>query len=336
VSRGTSGAAGGAPDVPGETMLDKMLWLQRHGGDLRRCLLYEPRGYPNLFADLILPSTHPAADMGLIIIGPEAYVSMSGTNLICSVTVALETGMLPMREPVTDLAVETPAGLVRVHAECAEGKCRRVRFENVPSFVSQLDVPLDVSGVGPITVDVAFGGVFCAFVDVSKLGYGILPDEAAKLAHLGERLRVAMTDAIDFTHPETRGLSGLTFVCLTGRARAGGHTRNAVIISPGYVSRSPAGTATSARLAILDARKELSEETELINEGILDTVMTGRIISRCQVAGRDAIIPMISGRAWITGIHQFGLDPTDPLGGGFQLSDTWGPATATSHAPPRT
>jgi proline racemase len=321
---------GGVLDVPGETMLEKLRHLEREGDALRRLLLFEPRGSAPLSADLVLPSRHPDADAGFVIMESCSYEGMSGTNTINTATVLLETGMLPMSEPRTDLVLEAPAGLVRVSAECADGRCERVTFENVPSFATHLDAPVEVPGLGELRVDVAYGGAFCAFVDAGALGYEIVPDEARALADLGERIRPAVVEQLEIAHPVEPALSVLSFVVLTAPPRAGGQARNATIVAPGRLDRSPTGTATSARLAVLAARGELAEGDELVNESVITTRFLGRILARTRVGDRDAIVPSITGRAWITGFHQLVVDPGDPFPEGFQLPDTWGPGARES------
>ena len=315
---------GGVLDVAGETMLEKMRHLEREGDALRRLLLFEPRGSAPLSADLVLPSAHPDADAGFIIMESCSYEGMSGTNTINTATVLLETGMLAMAEPVTTITLEAPAGLVRVSADCAGGRCERVTFENVPSFATHLDAAVQVEGLGEVRVDVAYGGAFCAFVDAGALGYAIMPDEARELAALGERIRPAVTDQLEITHPVEPALGVLSFVVFTAPPRAGGDARNATVVAPGRLDRSATGTATSARMAVLAARGEIGDEAEFVNESVISTRFVGRIAGRTRVGGREAIIPAIGGRAWITGFHQLVLDPNDPFPEGFQLPDTWG------------
>jgi proline racemase len=321
---------GGVLDVPGETMLDKLRHLERDGDGLRRLLLFEPRGSAPLSADLVLPSRHPEADAGFVIMESCSYEGMSGTNTINTATVLLETGMLEMTEPRTDLVLEAPAGLVRIGAECADGRCERVTFENVPSFATHLDARVDVPGLGELRVDVAYGGAFCAFVDAGALGYEIVPDEARALADLGERIRPAVVEQLEIAHPVEPALGVLSFVVLTAPPRAGGDARNATIVAPGRLDRSPTGTATSARLAVLAARGELAVGDELVNESVITTRFVGRILARTRVGDRDAIVPSITGRAWITGFHQLVVDPGDPFPEGFQLPATWGPGARES------
>src|SRR5918996_1727165 len=313
---------GGVVDVPGETVLEKMRHLEREGDALRRLLLFEPRGSAPLSLDLVVPPCHPDADAGFVIMESCTYEGMSGTNTINTATVLLETGMVPMREPVTTFRLEAPAGLVEITADCANGRCERITFENVPSFATHLAAPVDVPGLGELKVDVAYGGAFCAFVDVAPLGYAIVPEEARDLADLGERIRPHVVEQLEIAHPTEPGLSALSFVVLTAPPRDGGHARNATIVAPGRLDRSATGTATSARMAVMDARGELGEE--LINESVISTRFVGREARRTTVGDRQAIVPAISGRAWITGFHQLVLDPHDPYPEGFRLSDTWG------------
>jgi len=305
-------------------MLSKLRHLEREGDGLRRLLLFEPRGSAPLSANLVLPATHPTADAGFIIMESCSYEGMSGTNTINTATVLLETGMLPMAEPVTRLTLEAPAGLVQVTADCAGGACERVTFENVPSFASHLDAPVGVEGLGELRVDVAYGGAFCAFVDAHELGYAIVPDEARALAELGERIRPAVVEQLEISHPVERALGVLSFVVFTAPARAGGNARNATVVAPGRLDRSATGTATSARLAVLAARGEIDYGAELVNESVISTRFVGRILRRARVGDRDAVVPAITGRAWITGFHELVVDPADPFPEGFQLPDTWG------------
>jgi proline racemase len=315
---------GGVLDVPGDTMLDKMRWLEREGDWLRRLVLFEPRGSAPLSADLVLPSSHPEADAGFIIMESSSYEGMSGTNTINTAAVLLETGLVEMVEPVTRMTLEAPAGLVRVTADCGGGSVERITFENVPSFVTQLGATVEVPGVGELRVDVAYGGAFCAFVDATALGFAIVPDEARELAELGERIRPHVNEQLAIAHPTQPELGHLSFVVFVAPPRTGGDARHATIVSPGRLDRSPTGTATSARMAVLVARGELDESGEYVAESVIDTRFTGRIVSRTTVGALDAIVPAISGRAWITGFHQLVLDPSDPLADGFKLPDTWG------------
>ncbi|HWK28278.1 MAG TPA: proline racemase family protein [Solirubrobacter sp.] len=313
---------GGVLDVPGTTMLEKARHLEREHDELRRLCLFEPRGSAPLSAVLVQPSAHPEADAGIVIMESSSYEGMSGTNAINAATVLLQTGMVAMTEPVTTLVLEAPAGLVRVSAECADGQVQSVTFENVPSFCTALDAPVEVPDAGTLHVDLAYGGAWCAFVDAAALGFAIVPDEARDLADLGERIRPHVNAQLPIAHPLEPDLSHLSFVVFVAPGRAGGDARHATIVSPGRLDRAPTGTATSARLAVLDARGTLGEA--YVAEGVLGTRFVDRIARRTRVGELDAVVPAITGRAWITGHHQLVLDATDPLAEGFTLPDTWG------------
>ena len=313
---------GGVLDVPGTTMLDKARWLEREGDWLRRLCLFEPRGSAPLSADLVLPSAHPEADAGFIIMESSSYEGMSGTNTINTAAVLLETGMVEPVDPVTSMVLEAPAGLVRVSAEVTGGVVGPITFENVPSFCTALDAIVEVPDVGTLRVDVAYGGAWCAFVDATALGFEIVPDEARALGELGEKIRPHATEQLAIEHPLEEALSYLSFVVFVAPPRVGGDARHATIVSPGRLDRAPTGTATSARLAVLDRRGTLGDR--YVAESVIDTTFTGRIAGRTKVGDVDAIVPAITGRAWITGFHQLVLDPTDPLRDGFKLPDTWG------------
>jgi proline racemase len=313
---------GGVLDVPGTTMLEKALWLEREGDWLRRMCLFEPRGSAPLSADLVLPSAHPEADAGFIIMESSSYEGMSGTNTINTAAVLLETGMIEAVEPVTSMVLEAPAGLVRVSAEVSDGVVGPITFENVPSFCTAVDAVVEVPDVGTLRVDVAYGGAWCAFVDATALGFEIVPDEARELGELGEKIRPHASEQLAIAHPVEPALSHLSFVVFVAPPRVGGDARHATIVSPGRLDRAPTGTATSARLAVLDRRGTLGER--YVAESVIDTTFTGRIVGRTTVGDVDAIVPAITGRAWITGFHQLVLDPSDPLRDGFKLPDTWG------------
>jgi proline racemase len=315
---------GGVLDVPGTTMLEKARHLEREADWLRRLVLFEPRGSAPLSGDLVLPSSHPEADAGFIIMESSSYEGMSGTNAINTAAVLLETGLVEMVEPVTKLTLEAPAGLVRVTADCAGGRVERITFENVLSFATHLGAAVEVPGLGALRVDVAYGGAFAAFVDAEALGFAIVPDEARELAELGERIRPHVVEQLEIAHPLQAALGYLSFVVFVAPALSGGDARHATIVSPGRLDRSPTGTATSARMAVLAAQGKLGEGGTYVAESVLDTRFSGRVVRRAKVGDTPAIVPAISGRAWITGFHQLVVDPSDPLAGGFTLPDTWG------------
>jgi proline racemase len=220
------------------------------------------------------------------------------------------------------MVLEAPAGLVRVSARCSGGRVEDITFENVPSFCTALDAVVEVPDLGSVGVDLAYGGAWCAFVDAAALGFSIVPSEARALGELGERIRPCVEEQVSIVHPLSAELSYLSFVVFVAPPRVGGDARHATIVSPGRLDRSPTGTATSARIAVLSARGEMGDS--YVAESVIDTRFVGRVARRVQVGALDAVVPAITGRAWITGFHQLVVDPTDPLADGFKLPDTWG------------
>jgi proline racemase len=305
--------------------------MQRNQDHLRRLLLCEPRGSVARHVNLITPPTRADCDIGLITMEPTEFVPMSGSNLICTVTVALETGILAMREPETIVIVDTVAGPVRARASCRNGKCESVEFANVPSLVDRLDASLEVEGIGTVHVDVAYGGMWYAIVDAGRFGFAIEPAEARDLAVVGEKIRLAARAQFDVVHPGNAGIQGVSIVQFHRPfAGVGKVTRNTCIVAPGRSDRSPTGTGTCARMAVLHARGLMKVGDVMIHESIIGSRFKGAIAGLTTVAGRPAILPTIEGRAWITGLSSVMVDPTDPYPEGYVLSDTWGVSGATS------
>jgi proline racemase len=327
---------GGVLDVPGATMFDKMVYLRTQADDLRRRMLREPRGYPALCCNLILPPTQPGADAGFVIMEQAEYPGMSGSNTICVATVLLETGMLPMREPVTELTLEAPAGLIRVEAACASGKVTAVTFRNVPAFAAYLDARVEVPHLGTVTVDVAYGGMFYVIADAEPLGLRLMPEEGRDIVRISEMIKAAAREQLPVAHPEQPGFAGITIAQLSAPPLdPSAHRRNVVTVSTGtldwdrpaswtgVIDRSPCGTGTCARMATLHARGLLGLHEDFRHEGILGTIFTGRLIEETTVGPYAAVVPTISGQAWITGLSSYTLDPTDPFPEGFTVSDLW-------------
>jgi proline racemase len=249
---------------------------------------------------------------------------MSGSNTICVATVLLETGMIAMREPETTLRLEAPAGVVEVTARCHAGKCESVELTNVRSFADRLDAPLEVEGLGTLTVDVAFGGMWYAIADAAALGFELEPGEARELCEAGERIRAAAREQLPCAHPENPAIAGVSIVQLAGPWQGVGEvSRNAVVVAPGRLDRSATGTGLSARMAVLHARGDLHAGDTMTHASVLGTTFEGRVVEETTVAGRPAIVPAIRGSAWITGVTQVLVDPTDPFPEGYLLPDTW-------------
>ena len=314
---------GGLPPLrAGVSMAEHRLALMADDG-LRRYLLGEPRGHLCLHAVCVYPPADPEAAAGIVIMESTDYPAMSGSNLICTATALLETGMVTMHEPSTEFAIETPAGLVRVDAQCQDGSCERVRFENVPAYAVGLELPVQVPEWGEVVVDVAWGGAFFAFVDAGRCGLELVPEQADRIAELGRRITAAAAGQIPAQHPVRPDLHTITFTTFVGPPRAGGDGRNATVINPGRLDRSACGTATCARLAVLHARDEIAVGEPYVHESIISSTFIGRIEGVTDVGGVPAVRPSISGRGWLTGIHQLGRDRRDPLGRGFAVADTW-------------
>jgi proline racemase len=255
---------------------------------------------------------------------PTEYPAMSGSNTICVATVLLETGMVEMHEPETTVRLEAPAGVVEVTARCKDGKCESVELTNVPCFAAQLDARLEVEGVGTIEVDVAFGGMWYAIADARALGFALEPSEARDLSLAGEQIRLAAREQLPCVHPENPEIAGVSIVQIAEPWQGVGKvTKNAVVVAPGRLDRSATGTGLSARMAVLHDRGEMKVGDSMTHASVLGTTFDGRIVGETTVGGKPAIVPAIRGSAWITGITQVMLDPTDPFPEGYLLNDTW-------------
>lgn len=327
----------GAPVMKGASVFEKMQYMQKHEDDLRRLMLREPRGQPALCCNVIVPPCHPDADAGFIIMEQSEYPPMSGSNTICVTTVLLETGVLPMVEPVTDLTLETPAGLIAVQAECANGKVTRVTFRNVPAFVMHLDASLEVPDLGKIHVDVAWGGMFFVLANADTLGISLEGSNGAQIVQVSERILAAAQEQLPVMHPENPKITGPTITNLWGAPVApdtngrgaitlstGGYDPTRPLALPGTLDRSPCGTGTCAKMAVLHARGMLEVGQDYVNAGPLGTTFTARIEKETTIAGKPAIVPSLSGQGWIYGMSNYTVDPSDPFPEGYTIGDIWG------------
>jgi proline racemase len=314
---------GGVLPPPGATVFEQMQSL-RADDSLRRLLLREPRGSVAVHANLIVPPTRSDSDAGYIIMEPTEYPAMSGSNTICVATVLLETGMVELVEPETTLRLEAPGGIVEVRAACSGGRVESVELTNVPCFVDRLDAPLEVEGIGTISVDVAYGGMWYAIADADALGFAIEPHEARELSAAGEHIRRAARKQLPCRHPENPEIAGVSIVEIAGPWQGVGATsRNAVVVAPGRLDRSATGTGLSARMATLHARGSMDVGDGMTHASPIGSTFDGRIVAETTVGGRPAIVPAIRGSAWITGITQVFVDQDDPFPEGYLLSDTW-------------
>ena len=327
---------GGILDPPGRSVFEKMQNFQKHSDALRLLMLKEPRGYPALCCNLIVSATRPEAAAGFIIMEQSEYPAMSGSNTICVSTVLIEMGMVPVKEPITEFVLEAPAGLVKITAQVKDKRAQSITFENVPAFAFDLDVPIEVVGLGTVRVDIAYGGMVYALLDGASLGLRLTADEAADIVRIGETVRRATREQKPVVHPENEHISGPTITLISGPPdRADADAKNVVVVSSdlngrgstssplGSVDRSPCGTGTCARMASLYARGKLRLNQEFHHEGILGTKFVGRIVRETKVGPYPAIVPTLTGSAWITGISTYVLDPDDPFPNGFTVGDIW-------------
>ncbi len=316
---------GGVAVPPGDSLWQQACWIAEDG-ELRDFVLNEPRGGVYQHVNLLLPAISPEASFGFIVMEPEHTPPMSGSNSICVATVLLDTGMLPMSEPVTEFILEAPGGLVPVRAYCENGKAWSIEVHNVASFAARLGAKLEVAGLGTLEVDTAYGGDSFVIVDAAALGFAIRPDEAADLARLGPEITRAANEQLGFEHPTNPDWAHISFCefALPLTEKNGVKvSRNTVAIDPGKLDRSPCGTGCSARMAVLHARGEMQPGDRLVGKSIIDSRFDCGIVETTRVGDRDAIIPSIRGRAWITGTRQLMLDREDPWPGGYRVSDTW-------------
>ncbi|MGE4576895.1 MAG: proline racemase family protein [Candidatus Pseudothioglobus sp.] len=316
---------GGVLPPLGDSLWSKARWLDQDQ-KLRRFVLNEPRGGVFKHVNLLVPAQNPKAQQGFIIMEPEHTPPMSGSNSICVSTVLLDTGMIPMTEPVTEFILEAPGGLVPVKAYCENGKAKSIEIHNVASFADQLDVYVEVEGLGSLKVDTAYGGDSFVIVDAAELGFEIKPDEAKDLAEIGSIITAAANQQLGFNHPTNSDWNHISFCELAlplFEEKGVKVSRNSVVIDPGKLDRSPCGTGCSARLAVLHAKGLLQKGDRMIGRSILDSRFDCSIVKETKVGDKIAIIPSIRGRAWITGIHQLMLDSEDPWPEGYRLTDTW-------------
>jgi len=316
---------GGVAPPPGETLWAQSRWIASDG-TLRNYVLNEPRGGVFRHVNLLVPPVNPEAQMGFIIMEPEDTPPMSGSNAICVATAMLQTDVLPMSEPVTDLVLEAPGGLIRARAACRDGVVQSVTIENQACFVDRQNSALNVEGLGALTVDTAYGGDSFVIVDADALQLSLTPAHAKDLAELGVRIARAATEELGFRHPEIPDWRHISFCLFAERPEKKDgvfSTRHAVAIRPGKIDRSPTGTGVSAHLALMHARGEARAGDKLCAHSIISSEFIGRIERETMIGAKPAIIPSITGRAWITGERLLRLDPTDPWPEGYRLSDTW-------------
>jgi proline racemase len=314
----------GAAAVPGDTVLAQMVAINSGHDALRRFLTLEPRAHAAMSVNLVVPPVRPDADAGFIVLQSDRAHPMSGSNCICVVTALLESGRVAMTEPETLVRLDTPAGLVVARARCADGRCLSVSLDNVPAFAERLDEKVVTPRWGTIRVDVAFGGVYYAVVDADQVGLEIEPGSARALAEAGIELKPLVADQVAVQHPELAGIDEISYVMFRSD-EPDGAVRTCTTLRPGRVDRSPCGTGSSANLALLHARGLVGVGDARVSRSITGGEFTAEVIGETTVGSRPAVVPRITGQAWVYGTESLRVDAADPYPLGFTLSDTWGP-----------
>ena len=305
--------------VPGASMQERRLYFEAHLDHLRLMLMREPRGHSAMSGAFLQPATRADADWGVLFVEVSGLLPMCGHGTIGVATVLVETGMVAVTEPETVIRLDTPAGLVEATVTVTDGHAERVRLRNVPAFVVELDAEVEVPSLGNVRYDMAFGGNFYALVAAESVGLDPVPESSQRLIEAGLDTIDAINAAARPAHPLDPAISGCKHVVFHKPGHNGAHARNATSIHPGWLDRSPCGTGTSARMAALHRRGELALGEEFVNESVIGSRFTGRLLDETTVGDLPAVIPEVSGRAWVTGMGQYLLDPTDPFPSGFVL-----------------
>jgi len=327
---------GGVRHIPGASVYEKMKWLEANDDQLRKLVLREPRGYPPHCCNILVPPGHPEADAGYIIMEQIEYPMMSGGNTISVATVLLEMGIVPMREPVTELVLEAPAGLIRIRADCRDGKVKSVTFRNVPAFAAHLDAVVDVPHLGKVTVDVGWGGMFYVITDIRQFsGLRLVPEHGKEITRISSMIQQAAIEQLPVAHPDYPGV-GITVTQMSGPTDdPQADWKNGVTMASGSFSwddpatwtgvldRCPSGTGTSAKMAVLHAKGELPLERDFRHQSILGIVYTGRLVEETRIGDKPAVVPTITGRSWLFGLNTIVLDHDDPFTEGFTIGDIW-------------
>lgn len=311
---------GGIPKIPGKTMAEKKSYLEKNLDKIRTAVMLEPRGHDDMFGSIITNPSNEEADFGIIFMDSGGYLNMCGHGSIGAVTVAIETGMVEAVEPITEIKMDTPAGLIKAKARVEKGKVKEVSIVNVPSFLYKKDVNIDVPNIGEIKLDISFGGSFFAIVDAQQLGIKVIPKNSQKLIKLGLLIRKIVNEKVEINHPILSHINTVDLVEIFDKpTNSEANLKNVVIFGQGQIDRSPCGTGTSAKMAVLYSEGKLKEGEVFVYESILGTIFKGRILGTTKVGAYDAIIPEITGSAYITGFNHFVITPDDPLKYGFSL-----------------
>ncbi|HSM16066.1 MAG TPA: proline racemase family protein [Gemmatimonadales bacterium] len=308
----------GFPVPSGTTALEQRRFAAEHFDHLRRSLMWEPRGHADMYGCLLTPPTTPDGDLGILFMHNDGFSTMCGHGVIGAVTVGIECGLVSVGSSTPTLRLDTPVGRVVATARVIGSRVESVSFVNVPSFVLAFDVDTAIPGLGVVRCDVAFGGAFYAYVDAAQLGLDLEPASSAQLTELGMQIKRRVSETCTIAHPDSPAdLNFLYGTIFVGSSAGGAHSRHVCIFANGELDRSPTGTGVCGRAAILHARGQLKTGDAIEIESVVGTRFGVRVIETTSVGGHRAVIPEVTGRAWITGRHEFLIDPGDPLGDGF-------------------
>lgn len=311
---------GGLPYVPGKTVSEKMLYLKNEQDWIRQALMFEPRGNEVMSGCVLTEPCDPMADIGVIYIEVDGYLPMCGHDTIGVSTALIESGIIEPKEPITRINLDTPAGLVKVDVSVKDNVAKEVTFTNIPSFCFAKDKGIMVEGFGKVNTDISYGGNFYVIVSAEDFGLDLIPENKNRIIEVGRVIRKSVNEQVDVYHPEKSFIKGVTHVMFTGTPNLeGSDVKNTVVLYPGSIDRSPCGTGCSARLAAFYAKKEIGMNEPIVFESIINTIFKGKIVGEAKVGEFDAIIPQITGQAFITGMNTWIIDPEDPLQNGFML-----------------
>lgn len=316
----TRNVVGGISAIPGDTMVEKMEYMATEGDWVRKLLTYEPRGNDVMSGTIIMPPCNKAADVGVLYFEVGGWMPMCGHDTIGVGTALVESGMVDVKEPYTHVTLDTPAGLVKLQIKVENNRAVNVTFVNAPAFVMKKDAVIHTEEYGDVQLDIAYGGNIYAILPAEKFGLHIVPEQASEIIRIGNILKEAINEQVEVCHPEIPFENHVTHVeFYEGHIGTEQPVRNAVVIPPGAIDRSPCGTGTSAKLAILAGKGEIKKGEQFVHESIIGSQFTCKYIDDSEVAGIPAVIPEVTGSAWVTGIHTFILEPDDVFQTGFQL-----------------
>ena len=320
VGEPTRNVIGGLPPIPGKTMSEKMLYMQDNMDWIRKLLMFEPRGNQVMSGTFIMDPCLPEADFGIIYMEVGGFLNMCGHDTIGVCTALIESGMIEPKEPITQIKLDTPAGLVVVDVKVENYSAKEVSFTNVPSFLFANEIKVDVPGFGNISVDISYGGLFYGIIKAKDVGLDISPKNSTEIIRVAHICKEAINSQVKTYHPEKPYMNEVTHIEFsTEPTNPNADIKNAVVFPPGAIDRSPCGTGTSAKAASLFIKGQLKVGEAFVHESIIGSLFKCKVLGTAQVGNFKAIIPQVTGKAYVTGFHTFVLDSEDPFQEGFQI-----------------